>query len=647
MGSEAGGGVPEVADLREAERRLWAAFGRGESVDLRVGDPGSDDPMHGHTWAESRHVRAEVIATLLLGAVPPTAGYVPGVSLVGARIIGDLDLGRGVVGCAALLRGCRFDGVLRLSEAAMRTVDLADSVLDFLDAPAVTIAGDLIADGCRVKAISLYAASISGRLSLNGAHVGGLGRTALFADRATVASGLFCRFGFNAEGECRLIDAQISGGLDMTGAHITNPGHIALRADRIRLEGSLVCGGGFTANGKIALGGANIRGQVVFNGAHLINPEQTALDAGSITADDGLFFGEGFKADGEIRLLHAHTRGSVSFDGAHLVNPGKIALHADRLTADNGLFCDQGFRAEGQIRLVVARIGGQLAFNSAHLSNNVDDALTASGLTVDGSMLCEDGFRVDGKITLRGAKISGVLGLRDAIITNPDKLALDLTRFQADLLRLNDAVVTGIVDLTSAHVRAVHDDPQHWPSRTLFDGLVYEDLQPYAPASGHSGRLAWLNCDEPGYRAQPYEQLAGYYRRLGHDEEARRVLVAKQRRRRTGSRLPSKLVSYALDVIVGYGYRPGRALGWLVLLLTVGSVYFAVNRPAPIDPSHHPHYQPILYTADLVIPVVNLGQAGAWNPTGGAQWVAATLTACGWILATAVIAGVTRVLARA
>jgi hypothetical protein len=326
---------------------------------------------------------------------------------------------------------------------------------------------------------------------------------------------------------------------------------------------------------------------------------------------------------------------------------GKIALHADRLTAEDGLFCDQGFWAEGQIRLVVARIGGQLAFNSAHLSNNADDALTATGLTVDGSMLCEDGFQASGKIGLKAAKINGSLGFRDATITHPDGLVLDLARFQADLLRLNDATVRGIVDLSSAHIRAVHDDPGHWPSRMLFDGLTYEDLQPYVPASGHGGRLAWLNCDEPGYRAQPYEQLADYYRRLGHDEEARTVLVAKQRRRRAGSRLLIKIVSYALDVIVGYGYRPGRALGWLALLLTIGSVYFTLNRPAPIDPSHHPHYQPILYTADLVIPVVNLGQAGAWNPTGVAQWVAAALTASGWILATAVIAGMTRVLARA
>jgi hypothetical protein len=179
------------------------------------------------------------------------------------------------------------------------------------------------------------------------------------------------------------------------------------------------------------------------------------------------------------------------------------------------------------------------------------------------------------------------------------------------------------------------------------DGFSYGDLEPYAGARGKSGRLAWLAHGETTYRAQPYERLAAYYRRLGHDEEARRVLVAKQRRRRAGLGLFGKIIGYALDGIVGYGYRPVRAFSWLVVLVTVGSAYFTINRPALLDPLQHPHYQPILYAADLVIPIVNLGQADTWAPAGAAQWVAAALVALGWILATAVVAGITRVLARA
>jgi hypothetical protein len=65
-----------------------------------------------------------------------------------------------------------------------------------------------------------------------------------------------------------------------------------------------------------------------------------------------------------------------------------------------------------------------------------------------------------------------------------------------------------------------------------------------------------------------------------------------------------------------------------------------------VDPAHHPHFQPILYAASLIIPVVNLGQNGSWNTAGGSQWIAAILIAMGWILATAVVAAITRVLTR-
>jgi hypothetical protein len=88
------------------------------------------------------------------------------------------------------------------------------------------------------------------------------------------------------------------------------------------------------------------------------------------------------------------------------------------------------------------------------------------------------------------------------------------------------------------------------------------------------------------------------------------VLVAKRRRRRRSELGPvGRAGGYVLDGLVGYGYRPGRALTWLVALLIAGSVYSTINRPAALDPILHPHFQQVLYTADLVIPLVNFGHA--------------------------------------
>ena len=539
--------------------------------------------------------------------------------------------------------------MLLLGEARTRTLDFSGSVLEIVDATAAEIGGHLILDRCQARAISVELARITGRVSLNGAHLVNPGATALNAEGMTVDGDVFCQAGFRAEGEIRLVGAHISGALMLDGAHLVNPGATALNAGRMIVDGSMFCQAGFRAEGEIRLIVVHISGRLRLNGAHLINSGATALNAEGMTVDGGMSCQAGFRAEGEIRLVGAHISGALMLDGAHLVNPGATALNAGRMIVDGSMFCQAGFRAEGEIRLIVVHISGRLRLNGAHLINSGATALNAEGMTVDGGMSCQAGFQAEGEIRLIGAHVSGQLSFRGAILSSPGRTAMECETLEADSLWLDGVTVTGTVSLISVRVRVLHDDPSGWPGQMLLDGFAYDDLRPYTVAGRHgqSGRLSWLANAEADYRAQPYEQLAAYYRRLGHDEEARRVLVAKQRRHRAGLGIGGKIVGYALDWIVGYGYRPVRAFAWLMVLFAAGSVYFTINRPAPLDPAHHPHYQPVLYAADLLIPIVNLGQSNTWAPTGPAQWVAAALIAMGWILATAVVAGITRILTRA
>jgi hypothetical protein len=50
-------------------------------------------------------------------------------------------------------------------------------------------------------------------------------------------------------------------------------------------------------------------------------------------------------------------------------------------------------------------------------------------------------------------------------------------------------------------------------------------------------------------------------------------------------------------------------------------------------------FQPVLYAVDVLLPVVSLGQDTAWNAHGAAQWVAAVGTLLGWLLTSALVAG--------
>jgi hypothetical protein len=60
----------------------------------------------------------------------------------------------------------------------------------------------------------------------------------------------------------------------------------------------------------------------------------------------------------------------------------------------------------------------------------------------------------------------------------------------------------------------------------------------------------------------------------------------------------------------------------------------------------HPHWSASLFALDLLLPIVDLGQVGYWQLDGGWQWLAAVVIILGWILATTVAAGATRLLSR-
>ncbi|MET7651420.1 membrane-associated oxidoreductase, partial [Streptomyces sp. NPDC005486] len=100
------------------------------------------------------------------------------------------------------------------------------------------------------------------------------------------------------------------------------------------------------------------------------------------------------------------------------------------------------------------------------------------------------------------------------------------------------------------------------------------------------------------------------------------------------------------DAAVGYGFRPLRAAVWLLSLLAVGSIAYAGHHPPALKAGEAPHFNPVFYTLDLLLPVISFGQESAFAPTGWYQWLSYVLIVTGWILATTVVAGVTRTVSR-
>ncbi|MFC9972334.1 hypothetical protein ACFVH6_15760 [Spirillospora sp. NPDC127200] len=81
-------------------------------------------------------------------------------------------------------------------------------------------------------------------------------------------------------------------------------------------------------------------------------------------------------------------------------------------------------------------------------------------------------------------------------------------------------------------------------------------------------------------------------------------------------------------------------------LPAVATAVFAAEHPRAAKPAEAPPFNPFLYALDLLLPVVGFGQEGAFHARGWQQWFAAAMIAAGWIPATTIVAGASRVLSR-
>ncbi|WP_119726634.1 hypothetical protein [Thermomonospora amylolytica] len=473
----------------------------------------------------------------------------------------------------------------------------------------------------RIAAIRLSGARIIGALNLGHAEVTvPLALNGCYFDEAP-------HLYWASMNSVHLMGCQIPG-LVASGARID--GHLWL-------EGSGITGG-------LWLDGAHISGILNMSGVHLINPQGDALLADRLTVDANVYCDKGFTAHGEVRLPGATVGGQLIFRQATLHNPAGAALYASRLDVAANVFCDGGFAATGEVRLRGAKVGGYLSLVGAKLSHPGRTALNADDLAVETDVYCSDGFTAEGAVSFAGARITGQLSLRGAKLANEQGVALSLQRLQAEEVMLRPAErINGICDLSFARINVLHDDPATWATRYQLDGLSYETLDP--PLSAKE-RLGWIRRDTDGYQPQPYERLAQTYRSLGLDAEGRTVLLAKARDRRKTQSPPRKMVGWAQDVLVGYGYRPFRAASWLAGLLAFGTVVFSLHRPPQLEAEQKPSFNAFFYTLDLLLPIGTLGQEPYFSPQGVYQWIANFIVVAGLILGLTVAAGATRALSR-
>jgi hypothetical protein len=441
----------------------------------------------------------------------------------------------------------------------------------------------------------------------------------------------------------RVYAAKISGGLDLSYATVPLPlllcrCNLANSSDfqrvklplldlngtyarSINMDGANVTGSIFLVRlkveGEVRLIGAQIGGNLECDTAILKSPGGSALSADSADIRGNVFLRAGFSAAGEVDLLGAQIGGDLDCGGGTFENPGGAALKADRANIKGAVFLKYNFSSEGEVRLIGAQIGGNLECDTAILKNAGGLALNADSADIKGNVFLRDNFSAEGAVRLNAAHITGTL----------------------EIIAWKNAW-PAILDLTGAAVGYFLDEKKSWPNKGNLglDGFVYRVIA-VGPTDARS-RLAWLDL-QPGFKPQPYRQLAKFLREQGDDDGAKQVLFELERRTRAEDRSklpysPARLFQATDDLIsestVGYGIYPGRAawflggitiLSWIVhrraelaraMAPTEEDAYKEFRDSDGHTPAHYPPFNPFIYSLENCLPLVKFGQDDRWQP---------------------------------
>ncbi len=431
-----------------------------------------------------------------------------------------------------------------------------------------------------------------------------------------------------------------------------------------------------TATGTVDVNGTRVGGQLSLIGAGLDGKEGEALNAQRVTVGQDLFLSD-LTAIGTIDVNGAQIGGQMDFEEAVLDGNGHMALHAQGVTVGQSLFF-RSLKATGTVAVNAAEIGGQMDCTGAVLHGKGGTALLAQELLVKAGLFWRNVAVKQGMVSFSSAHVGGLVDDIGSWPKGADQLVLD--GFTYD--RITDAPTDAKRRLNWLETGAV------------FGGTLYP--QPYTQLAkvlaqmGHhrdarkvlERRARLLGTDA---RLAAYRRPDGSF--LAPLEKPGRVLVF----------LVSWLFDRVSQLVVGYGFAPHRALYSLssqfllatflvqltwtegsfapnsdVILTSPGWTSLVARDCVPDRP-----YGPCLqnpaaawssfgrdgldwdtfnrygYAADLVIPILSLGQTQAWAPSKDrgpmgktlwwGRWV---LEALGWLVTALGVAAITGIMQR-
>jgi hypothetical protein len=356
----------------------------------------------------------------------------------------------------------------------------------------------------------------------------------------------------------------------------------------------------------------------------------------------------------------------LSLNGCRLVG----GLDGDGLSCAGDITLTMGFESLGSVTFVGATIKGTLDcgggnpaatapnpnYQGGLFKNSTRGALSCAYATISGGLFLRWGFRAVGEVNVVGASIGRDLDCTKGSFLCPSGDALHCfgVYVAGGMFFRAITALEGCVDMAVARVGTLCDEHASWSKATslVLDGFTYERLA--GTETSANERIGWLDMqasDDLGdaFKPQPWEQLIGALRRLGHANDARTVAIAKQKRLRKAGKIPlgARNLHRLYGAFVGYGYRPARLLliTFVAWLLFAAAYWEAAEpgwtggarliRPADQQPSaacllaraaarsgdpcpapavDYDSFDPLVYSADVLLPIVDFDYANRWTP---------------------------------
>lgn len=445
-------------DLSAAELKLLEVAPKGEFAVCGRSDDAADPanyPRNADNWGKDRQIRSGLIRWICRDPTASDLVDPKGIQIIGARLVGVLDLSELHVPFRLALLHCRATEEMILRGIEIPLLAFDGSWVHAIKADGADVKGGVtLRNGFRAEQqVRLHRARIGvdldcgGGTFINPPRKGVLGSgSALAADGATFGGGVFLNNGFHAEGEVRLSRAHVRGDLECSGAMFHNgfsPTEVgsgtALNGDGIDVTGSVFLRG-VRVEGEVRLPRVKVGGDIDFIAAKIANPfrwgpagSPAALTMEGAVVGGNVVFNGQFHAQGFVNLQGVQIAGRLICNSATFENsppPGASvsmpALDASLSNIVSGAFLGGQFRADGEVRLQAARIGTVLECDGGKFYNppraNVNAsgyALTADGLRVNGRVAMGRGFRADGEVFIIGAQIGGDLDCGGGEFNNP------------------------------------------------------------------------------------------------------------------------------------------------------------------------------------------------------------------------------------